>query len=117
MIRQHKFSATHLSSFRQRLIAHIHTDLEQVVLTCLQKRAEDRFSTISDLIHAFDSAATKQLKVGAIAPVFQTKPAQDWSSAVLEAMSDQSYQTELASRKYSHKYLQALHQQLIALSR
>ncbi|URU71597.1 hypothetical protein NBY24_23795 (plasmid) [Escherichia coli] len=49
----------------------IHTDLEQVVLTCLQKRAEDRFSTISDLIHAFDSAATKQLKVGAIAPVFQ----------------------------------------------
>lgn len=49
----------------------IHTDLEQVVLTCLQKRAEDRFSTISDLIHAFDSAATKQLKVGAIAPVFK----------------------------------------------
>lgn len=91
-----------------------------MVLTCLQKRAEDRFSTISDLIHAFDSAATKQLKVGAIAPVFQTKPAQDWSSAVLEAMSDQSYQkaAQLASQEYSRsKDLQALHQQLIALYR
>ncbi|HCT9094617.1 TPA: serine/threonine protein kinase [Serratia liquefaciens] len=98
----------------------IHTDLEQVVLTCLQKRAEDRFSTISDLIHAFDAATTKQLKVGAIAPVFQTKLDQDWSSAVLEAMSNQSYQkaAQLASQEYGRsKDLQALHQQLIALYR
>lgn len=98
----------------------VHTDLEQVVLTCLQKKPEDRYSTVSELIHAFDTASNKQLKVGALAPIAQTKLDQDWSSAVLEAMSDQSYQkaAQLASQEYNRsKDLQALHQQLIALYR
>ena len=98
----------------------IHADLELVVLTCLQKLPEKRYLTISDLIHAFDNAVSKQLQAGAIASVFQAKPDQDWSSAVLEAMSDQSYQkaAQLASQEYNRsKDLQALHQQLIALYR
>ncbi|MDF4413697.1 serine/threonine-protein kinase [Vibrio parahaemolyticus] len=98
----------------------IHADLEQVVLTCMQKRPEERFSTISALMSAFDAATQKQLKIGATAPVFQAKPDQDWSSAVLEAMAEQSYKkaAQLASQEYSSsKDLQALHQQLIALYR
>lgn len=98
----------------------VHADLELVVLTCLQKRPEHRYQTVSELMQAFDAASGKQLKVGAVAPVVQSKPDQDWSSAVLEAMSDQSYQkaAQLASQEYSRsKDLQALHQQLIALYR
>ncbi|MFV5264570.1 protein kinase domain-containing protein [Acinetobacter courvalinii] len=98
----------------------IHADLELVVLTCLQKLPEKRYSSISDLIHAFDNGVMKQLQAGTIASVFQAKPDQDWSSAVLEAMSDQSYQkaAHLASQEYNRsKDLQALHQQLIALYR
>src|SRR5690606_13876650 len=91
----------------------VHADLELVVLTCLQKRPEHRYQTVSELMQAFDAASGKQLKVGAVAPVVQSKPDQDWSSAVLEAMSDQSYQkaAQLASQEYSRsKDLQALHQ-------
>lgn len=98
----------------------IHADLELVVLTCLQKRPEHRYQTVSELMQAFDAASGKQLKVGAVAPVVHSKPDQDWSSAVLEAMSDQSYQkaAQLASQEYNRsKDLQALHQQLIALYR
>lgn len=98
----------------------VHADLELVVLTCLQKRPEHRYQTVSELLKAFDAASGKQLKVGAVAPVVQSKPDQDWSSAVLEAMSDQSYQkaAQLASQEYNRsKDLQALHQQLIALYR
>lgn len=98
----------------------VHAELEQVVIGCLQKHPENRFQSISDLIHAFDASASKQLKSGAVAPVFQAKPGQDWSSAVLEAMADQSYQKAalLASQEYNRtKDLQALHQQLIALYR
>lgn len=98
----------------------IHTDLELVVLTCLQKRPEHRYQTVSELMQAFDAASGKQLKVGAVAPVVHSKPDQDWSSAVLEAMSDQSYQkaAQLASQEYNRsKDQQALHQQLIALYR
>ena len=98
----------------------VHADLERVVLTCLQKQPEHRFSTVSELMHAFDAASNKQLKAGAVAPIFQSKPDQDWSSAVLEAMSDQSYQkaAQLASQEYKRsKDLQALHQQLTALYR
>ncbi|MEQ1363822.1 serine/threonine protein kinase, partial [Salmonella enterica] len=72
------------------------------------------------LMSAFDAATQKQLKIGATAPVFQAKPDQDWSSAVLEAMAEQSYKkaAQLASQEYSRsKDLQALHQQLIALYR
>ena len=74
-----------------------------VVLTCLRKRPEHRYQTVSELMQTFDAASGKQLKVGAVAPVVQSKPDQDWSSAVLEAMSDQSYQktTQLASQEYS----------------
>ncbi|WP_180108575.1 serine/threonine-protein kinase [Acinetobacter sp. YH12147] len=98
----------------------VHADLELVVLTCLQKRPEHRYQTVSELMQAFDAASGKQLKVGAVAPVVHSKPDQDWSSAVLEAMSDQSYQkaAQLASQEYNRsKDLQALHQQLIALYR
>ncbi|MGE6452510.1 serine/threonine protein kinase [Shewanella sp. SACH] len=98
----------------------VHADLELVVLTCLQKQPEHRYSTVSELMQAFDAASNKQLKAGAVAPIFQTKPDQDWSSAVLEAMSDQFYQKAalLASQEYNRsKDLQALHQQLIALYR
>ncbi|WP_417361747.1 MULTISPECIES: protein kinase domain-containing protein [Gammaproteobacteria] len=98
----------------------LHADLELVVLTCLQKRPEHRYQTVSELMQALDAASDKQLKVGAIAPVVQSNPDQDWSSAVLEAMSDQCYQkaAQLASQEYSRsKDLQALHQQLNALYR
>ena len=98
----------------------VHDELELVVLTCLQKQPEHRYLSVSELIKAFDAASNKQLKVGAVVPVFQSKPNQDWSSAVLEAMSDQSYQkaAQLASQEYNRsKDLQALHQQLIALYR
>ncbi|MCU8045115.1 MULTISPECIES: serine/threonine-protein kinase [unclassified Shewanella] len=98
----------------------VHADLELVVLTCLQKQPEHRYSTVSELMQAFDAASNKQLKAGAVAPIFQTKPDQDWSSAVLEAMSDQFYPKAalLASQEYNRsKDLQALHQQLIALYR
>lgn len=98
----------------------VHADLELVVLTCLQKRPEHRYQTVSELMQAFDAASGKQLKVGAVAPVVHSKPDQDWSSAVLEAMSVQSYQkaAQLASQEYNRsKDLQALHQQLITLYR
>ncbi|AKX48393.1 protein kinase [Thiopseudomonas alkaliphila] len=98
----------------------IHPDLEQVVLTCLQKQPQHRYLTVGALIQAFDIASNKQLKVGAIAPMYQAKPDQDWSSAVIDAMSEQSYQkaAQLASQEYNRsKDLQALHQQLIALYR
>lgn len=98
----------------------VHADLEQVVLTCLQKQPEHRYATVSALMQAFDAASVKQLKAGSITPVFQTKPEQDWSSAVFAAMSEQSYQkaAQLASQEYNRsKNLQALHQQLIALYR
>ncbi len=98
----------------------IHDDLEQVVLTCLQKRPEDRFPTISELIQAFEAASTKQLKSGGMASAIPIRSNQDWSNAVLEAMSDQSYQkaAQLASQEYNRsKDLQALHQQLVALYR
>jgi len=98
----------------------IHADLEQVVLTCLQKQPQHRYLTVGALIQAFDAASSKQLKAGAIAPLYQAKPDQDWSSAVIDAMSEQSYQkaAQLASQEYNRsKDLQALHQQLIALYR
>ncbi len=59
MIRQHKFSATHLSSFRQRLMLYSYGPGTSGSYL-FTKTSGDRFSTISDLIHAFDSAATKQ---------------------------------------------------------
>jgi serine/threonine protein kinase len=99
----------------------IHVSLEQVILTCLQKLPEHRYQSVTSLIEAFDLAANKQLKAGSnAAPIYQSKPEQDWSSAVLEAMSEQSYQkaAQLAAQEYNRsKNLQALHQQLSALYR
>ena len=98
----------------------IHSELEDVVLQCLQKQPEHRYASVSDLISAFESACQKQLRIGASVSVFQSKPHQDWSSAVLDAMSDQSDQkaAQLASQEYNRSQnIQALHQQLIALYR
>lgn len=98
----------------------IHAELEQVVLTCLQKRPEQRYQSVNALMQAFDTAVRKQLTSGVMAPVSMAKPDQDWSSAVLAAMSEQAYQkaAQLAAQEYSKsKDLQALHQQLLALYR
>ncbi|WP_049069576.1 serine/threonine-protein kinase [Klebsiella michiganensis] len=98
----------------------IHSELEHVILTCLNKLPEHRYQSVSLLIEAFENAAKCQLKSGTAAPVYQSKPDQDWSSAVLDAMSEQSYQkaAQLAGQEFSRsKDLQALHQQLIALYR
>lgn len=98
----------------------IHPELEQVVLTSLQKLPENRYQSVSLLIKAFDSAAQKQLKLVLATPIYQSKPEKDWSSAVIDAMSEQSYQKAalLAAQEYNRSQdLQALHQQLIALYR
>lgn len=98
----------------------IHPLLENVVLTCLQKRPEQRYQTVSALIQAFDTAAHQQLKSGTIISVNMAKPDLDWSSAVIAAMSEQAYQkaAQLAAQEYhKSKDLQALHQQLLALYR
>lgn len=98
----------------------IHSDLEQVVLTCLQKQPRHRYQSVSLLVEAFDSAVEKQLKSITINPIYQSKPEQDWSSAVIAAMSEQAYQKAalLSAQEYNRsKDLQALHQQLIALYR
>ena len=98
----------------------IHPDLEQVVLKCLQKTPSDRYLSVSALLDEFERAANKQLMQGAVAPIYQRKPEQDWSSAVLNAMSEQSYQkaAKIAAQEFgATKNFQALHQQLAALYR
>jgi serine/threonine protein kinase len=98
----------------------IHPKLEQVILKCMQKLPADRYQTVADLMQDFEEAATMQLSSNGIIAIVQAQPKEDWSSAVTEAMAQQSYQKAalLAEQQFERsKDIQALHQQLIALYR
>lgn len=98
----------------------IHPKLEQLILHCLQKKPENRYQSLQALIADFEEAMTAQLNYSATCVIHQTEPGHDWSSAVLEAMEQQSYQqaAKIASQEFKHsKDILALAHQLNALHR
>lgn len=98
----------------------VHPEMEEVVLKCLQKKPEHRFQTLDELIESFDLACDKQLHFSSVTPIYQSKPEEDWSTAVLAAMSEQSYKRAalLAGQEFNRSGdFIALHQQLNALYR
>ena len=98
----------------------IHPKLEALILRCLQKKPENRYQSLQDIISDFDTAKTAQLSHSTPIAIHQSQPGQDWSSAVLSAMEDQSYQeaAKIAAQEFKQsKDVLALGHQLNALHR
>ncbi len=97
------------------------TQLEQVILRCLQRNPEDRFATIDELKAAFAQAAkiqSQQSSVIHLAAV--TTSARDWSSEVVDALDNSEYQkaASIANAEFRRSNdTNALLQQLNAMYR
>ncbi len=95
--------------------------LENVILRCLQRKAEDRFSSIDELTTEFKSAVKLQNQQSSVVHLASvTSPSRDWSSEVVDAMEGTEYQkaASIANAEFRRsKDLSALLQQLNALYR
>lgn len=101
--------------------ANIVPALDGFVLTCLERKPEDRFHDLPSLRCAFDNARREQLKKK-YAPIVSLNRAQekDWSTVVVEALEAKDYvrAADIAKGEFSRtRDSNALLQQLNALYR
>lgn len=68
----------------------IHPEMEKLILGCMCKKPEERFS-IDDLLKAFDSARDKQLGQRSLMPENTQGGVEDWSSKVMRSLENKSY--------------------------
>ncbi len=101
--------------------ASICSELEQLILKCLEKKPECRVSSIDDLIQLFTAASSAQLiRSRHYAPLAQTEQTTDWSTQVVQQLEAENYQqaAKLAGLEYQRSGDEsALLQQLNALYR
>ena len=95
--------------------------LEEVILRCLKRKPEDRFSTIDELKKAFVAATRVQNNQSNVVQLSSLKtPTRDWSSDVVEALENADYQkvASIANTEFNRTQdTGALLQQLNALYR
>ncbi|MBD1388970.1 protein kinase [Neiella sp. HB171785] len=96
-------------------------ELEEVILTCLQKSPKDRYSSIDDLISQFTVASKVQIQKPSVEHLVSASSKQrDWSSDVVDALENANYQRAAAIAESEYRKTQdstALLQQLNALYR
>ena len=96
-------------------------EMEEVILKCLSKNPESRFTSVESLKKAFQSAREAQREHTSVAPLInQVISTTDWSSEVVAAMEQGDYQraARVAATEYRRSSsTNALLQQLNALSR
>jgi len=96
-------------------------ELENVILTCLEKEPANRYASISELIDVFEKARNVQNKQTSITPLIKEgEHVSDWSTDVINALEKEQYQkaATIAAREYSHSGdTNALLQQLNSLLR
>lgn len=96
----------------------INEKLDLFILKCLQKKPEERFQNIVDLKNAFEEAVKCQTLNSAQTPIRQLKPIDDWSTKIVDLLSERKYSkaAHLSKQVFdSNKDILAFYHCLIAL--